>query len=64
MTSAATPNPGRRMLVTIHHGLDRNSGAPGTSMAFADVARARGFEVDLLSHDDLPNRLGKGSELK
>ena len=51
------PAGSRRMLVTIHHHLDRNSGAPGTTMAFADAAAAAGFVVELLSHDSLPRLL-------
>jgi glycosyltransferase involved in cell wall biosynthesis len=43
-----------RILVTIHHELVRDSGAPGTTLELADAYRRAGHQVELLSFDDLP----------
>ncbi len=42
------------LLMTIHHKLDANAGAPGVTLKLAGALRARGHRVDLLSHDDMP----------
>jgi len=51
------------VLLTIHHELDPNSGAPGTTMALAESLRKLGHHVEFLSFDDmplhLPDRLAK-----
>jgi glycosyltransferase involved in cell wall biosynthesis len=47
-----------RVLLTIHHLLDRNSGAPGTTMALAEAYQRAGHETEILSYDDLPARFG------
>jgi glycosyltransferase involved in cell wall biosynthesis len=52
-----------RIVLTIHHELDRNSGSPGTTMALADAYRRAGHETELLSFDDLPTRLGPQAKM-
>jgi len=42
------------ILYTIHHSLNRNTGAPGSTLALAESARRLGHEAHVLSHDDLP----------
>jgi glycosyltransferase involved in cell wall biosynthesis len=44
-----------RILMTIHHELDRNSGAPGVTLELAGSYRALGHEVDVVAFDDLPS---------
>jgi glycosyltransferase involved in cell wall biosynthesis len=46
-----------RIVLTIHHPLEPDSGAAGTTLDLARAYEARGHEVDVLSHDDLPRRL-------
>lgn len=46
------------ILMTIHHHLDANAGAPGVTLKLAKALRARGHRVDILSHDDLPGLRG------
>jgi glycosyltransferase involved in cell wall biosynthesis len=46
-----------RILLTIHHRLERDSGAPGSTLALADAYRRAGHETELLSFDDLPRGL-------
>jgi len=43
-----------RILLTIHHELDPDSGAPGATLALADAMRDQGHDVQVLSHDHLP----------
>lgn len=45
-----------RILLAIHHELDSDTGAPGTTMALRDCYRALGHEVKVLSFDDMPVR--------
>jgi glycosyltransferase involved in cell wall biosynthesis len=47
-----------RVLLTIHHHLDPNSGAPGVTWQLARALRAAGHETEIYSWDDLPPRLG------
>jgi glycosyltransferase involved in cell wall biosynthesis len=47
-----------RVLFTIHHHLDPNSGAPGVTWQLARAMRAAGHEAEIYSWDDLPPRLG------
>ncbi len=46
-----------RVLLTIHHHLDRDSGAPGATLSLAKGLEQLGVEVAILSFDDLPQRL-------
>jgi len=46
-----------RILLAIHHELDSDTGAPGTTMALRDAYRELGHEVQVLSFDDMPVRL-------
>ena len=46
-----------KILLTIHHPLDPNSGAPGTVLKLGQLYQHLGHEVQYLSHDDLPKRL-------
>lgn len=46
-----------KLLLTIHHLLDRHSGAPGVTLAQAEALRRQGIDVDVYSYDDLPPRL-------
>lgn len=45
-----------RIVLTIHHRLDRASGAPGVTLALADAYRRLGHEVEVLGFDSLPVR--------
>jgi glycosyltransferase involved in cell wall biosynthesis len=47
-----------RIVLTIHHELDRNSGSPGTTIALAEAYTRAGHETEIVSFDDLPARLG------
>ncbi len=42
------------ILMTIHHRLDTNAGAPGVTVKLASALRARGHSVELMSYDDMP----------
>jgi glycosyltransferase involved in cell wall biosynthesis len=46
-----------RVLLTIHHHLDPDSGAPGTAISLATELRRLGHEVTFYSWEDLPARL-------
>jgi len=46
-----------KILLTIHHPLDPNSGAPGSVLKLGQLYQHLGHEVHYLSHDDLPKRL-------
>jgi len=46
-----------RLLLTVHHGLDPNTGAPGATLALGNELARLGHAVSYLSHDDLPQRL-------
>ena len=46
-----------KILLTIHHPLDPNSGAPGSVLKLGQLYQHLGHEVQYLSHDDLPKRL-------
>lgn len=46
-----------RVLLTIHHHLDPNSGAPGVTWRLAQGLRAAGHEAETFSWDDLPARM-------
>jgi glycosyltransferase involved in cell wall biosynthesis len=52
-----------RIVLTIHHDLDPNSGSPGSTLALADAYRRAGHEAELLSFDDLPRRLGTAARM-
>jgi glycosyltransferase involved in cell wall biosynthesis len=53
-----------RVLLSVHHELARDTGAPGATLALADELRADGHEVLLYSWEDLPRRLpARGREL-
>lgn len=43
-----------QVLMSIHHCLDTNAGAPGVTMHLANALRRRGHHVDILSFDRLP----------
>jgi glycosyltransferase involved in cell wall biosynthesis len=46
-----------RILLSIHHSLNPDLGAPGITLTLGDAYRELGHEVGLLSFDDLPDRL-------
>jgi glycosyltransferase involved in cell wall biosynthesis len=46
-----------RVLLSIHHQLDPDSGAPGATLALGEALRKLGEEVEFLSFDDLPLEL-------
>ena len=46
-----------RVLLSIHHELDRNAGAPGTTLALGDTYTSLGHEVRFMSFGDLPGKL-------
>lgn len=46
-----------RILLTIHHDLDPNSGAPGVTLQLAGALEAAGHQTRIFSWDDLPARL-------
>jgi glycosyltransferase involved in cell wall biosynthesis len=48
-----------RILLTIHHHLDAEAGAPGATVRLAQEYARAGHEVTVLSFDDLPARLGE-----
>ncbi|HEX4519286.1 MAG TPA: glycosyltransferase family 4 protein [Gaiellaceae bacterium] len=52
-----------RVVLTIHHTLDRNSGSPGSTIALAEAYERAGHEVELLSFDDLPGRLSEQARM-
>lgn len=43
-----------RLLLTIHHRLQRNAGAPGATLALRESYRRLGHQAEVFSHDDLP----------
>jgi glycosyltransferase involved in cell wall biosynthesis len=43
-----------RILISIHHALDLDTGAPGVTLRLADALRGRGHAVDILSFDRVP----------
>ncbi len=45
-----------RVVLTIHHYLDRNTGSPGSTIALAEAYHRAGHDTELLSFDDLPAR--------
>jgi glycosyltransferase involved in cell wall biosynthesis len=45
------------ILLTIHHPLDLDAGAPGTTMELARAYEAEGHAVRVMSYDDLPARV-------
>lgn len=47
-----------RILLSIHHRLDRDSGAAGVMMRIAEEYRLLGHQARVLSHDDLPRWAG------
>ncbi len=46
-----------RILMTIHHPLDADAGAPGTTLDLAAAYEGRGHRVTVISHDDLSARI-------
>jgi glycosyltransferase involved in cell wall biosynthesis len=54
--STSTNDEALRIVLSIHHGLDRATGAPGVTIEVADRLRRRGHEVTVLSFDDLATR--------
>jgi len=47
-----------RILISIHHELDRNAGAPGATWRLSEAYRALGHDVDLLCFDDMAGSEG------
>jgi glycosyltransferase involved in cell wall biosynthesis len=47
-----------RVLITTHHRLERNLGAPGAALALGEALRDLGHDVRWLSWDDMPSALG------
>jgi glycosyltransferase involved in cell wall biosynthesis len=47
-----------RIILTVHHPLIRDAGAPGTTLELAEAYTELGHDVTVLSHDDMPMRLG------
>jgi glycosyltransferase involved in cell wall biosynthesis len=45
-----------RVLLTIHHQLDRDLGAPGATLQLGEALRAAGHDIGYLSFDDFPAR--------
>jgi glycosyltransferase involved in cell wall biosynthesis len=45
-----------RILLTIHHGLEQSSGAPGTTLQIAAAYRSLGHDVKLCSFERIPAR--------
>ncbi len=54
----AGERPVLRILLTIHHTLDIDSGAPGTTLMLADGLRDLGHQVSVLGFDGMRPRLG------
>lgn len=53
-----------RILLTIHHELELNSGAPGTTLRLADAYRHRGHEVEIIGFDELlPSKLPEQAKM-
>jgi glycosyltransferase involved in cell wall biosynthesis len=46
-----------KILITLHHPLNMDSGAPGSTMRLAEEYRRLGHEVEIYSFSDLPKRL-------
>jgi len=46
-----------RVLFSIHHELDPDTGAPGATLALGESLAGRGHAVEYLSFDDMPGRL-------
>ena len=46
-----------RILLALHHALDRNAGAPGATLELGAAYATLGHEVEYLTWDDLPRRL-------
>lgn len=42
------------ILLSVHHFMDRNAGAPGVTLRLAEEYRRLGHEVDIFSYDQLP----------
>lgn len=53
-----------RILLTIHHDLDLNSGAPGTTLRLAEAYRHAGHDVEVFGFGELlPNRLPEQAKM-
>jgi glycosyltransferase involved in cell wall biosynthesis len=53
-----------RILFTVHHVLDEDTGAPGATIDLARACRELGHKAEIYAHDALPGRLpGRGREL-
>jgi hypothetical protein len=52
-----------RIVLTIHHALDPNSGSPGTTIALAKAYERAGHSTKILSFDDLPASLGPQAKM-
>jgi glycosyltransferase involved in cell wall biosynthesis len=53
-----------RILFTLHHVLDEDTGAPGATIDLAGACRQLGHEADIYAHDALPGALpGRAREL-
>ncbi len=48
-----------RVLLTVHHSLDRNAGAAGATISLAHEFERLGSDAEILSHDALPGRLSE-----
>lgn len=47
-----------KVLLSVHHALDANTGAPGATLALAGALRRIGHETRVIGFDALPDRLG------
>ncbi len=47
-----------RILLTIHHDLDPNTGAPGSTLQLGNALRRQGHQVSVVGFDNLPIDLG------
>ncbi|NJM46914.1 MAG: N-acetyl-alpha-D-glucosaminyl L-malate synthase BshA [Alkalinema sp. RU_4_3] len=53
-----------KILLTIHHELDKNAGASGVTLKLGEAYRKLGHEVHFYSYDNLPRRLpGKSLQI-
>ena len=51
-------SPPLRILLTIHHDLDLNTGAPGSTLQLGNALRRQGHQVSVVGFDNLPVDLG------
>jgi len=53
------PEERLRIVLTIHHSLDWNTGAPGSTLHLRDALRARGHDVTVVGFDHLPAKVDR-----